>query len=90
MRDAPAVKPCSLKWYVSVLAVPLKAESKLVGLLYIDHPGKAAFGEDDLDYLNAFANQAALAIHRAREHERQVQELTLLNKLSRSVCRCWI
>ncbi|GAB4425667.1 MAG: hypothetical protein Kow0031_05270 [Anaerolineae bacterium] len=69
----------------SVLAVPLKAESRLVGLLYIDHPAKAAFGQDELDFLNAFANQAALAIYRAREHERQLQELTLLNRLSRSV-----
>ncbi len=74
-----------LKSVRSVLAVPLKAESKLVGLLYIDHPAKAAFGEDELDFLNAFANQAALAIYRAREHERQLQELTLLNQLSRSV-----
>lgn len=71
----------------SVLAVPLKAESRLVGLLYIDHPDKAAFGQDELDYLNAFANQAALAIHRAKAHQRQIEELTLLNELSRSVVK---
>jgi adenylate cyclase len=74
-----------LKAVRSVLAVPLIAESRQIGLLYIDHPHRAAFGQDELDYLNAFANQAALAIHRAQEHEQQVRELTLLNELSRSL-----
>ncbi len=69
----------------SVLAVPLKSDARLVGLLYIDHPRRAVFGSDDLDFLSAFANQAAMAIDRAREHQRQVEELTLLNQLSRSV-----
>jgi len=58
----------------SVLAVPLKVENRLVGLLYLDHPHKTVFSQDDLDFLNAFANQAALAIHRAREHQRQLAE----------------
>jgi GAF domain-containing protein len=71
----------------SVLAVPLKAENQLVGLLYLDHPHKTAFSQDDLDFLNAFASQAALAIHRARQHQRQLEELTLLNELSRSVVK---
>jgi GAF domain-containing protein/anti-sigma regulatory factor (Ser/Thr protein kinase) len=74
-----------LKKTRSVLAVPLKIEEQLVGLLYIDHPRQAVFGQSDLDFLSAFASQAALAINRAREHQRQVKELTLLNELSRSV-----
>ncbi|MBI1878641.1 MAG: GAF domain-containing protein, partial [Chloroflexi bacterium] len=69
----------------SVLAVPLKVEAQLVGLIYIDHPRQSIFGQGDLDFLSAFANQAALAIHRAQQHQRQVDELTLLNELSRSV-----
>jgi GAF domain-containing protein len=74
-----------LKRVRSVLAVPLKIEAQLVGLIYIDHPKRAYFGQADLDFLRAFANQAAVAIHRAREHQRQIDELTLLNMLSRSV-----
>jgi GAF domain-containing protein/anti-sigma regulatory factor (Ser/Thr protein kinase) len=74
-----------LKKTRSVLAVPLKIEEQLVGLLYIDHPQQAVFGQSDLDFLSAFASQAALAINRARLHQRQVEELTLLNELSRSV-----
>lgn len=69
----------------SVLAVPLKVEDELVGLAYIDHPRRAIFEQGDLDFLSAFASQAALAINRARQHQRQLEELTLLNELSRSV-----
>ncbi len=71
----------------SVLAVPLKIATQLVGLIYIDHPTQAAFGQDELDFLSAFANQSALAINRARQHRRQLEELALLNELSRSVVR---
>ena len=69
----------------SVLAVPLKAGDNLVGLIYIDHPKKGIFGQSDLDFISAFANQAALGINRAREHQHQIERLTLLNELSRSV-----
>ena len=80
----------------SVLAVPLKVDQELVGLIYIDHPERGTFNQNDLYFLSAFANQAAIAINRAREHRRQVEvlthlnqrkiaELTRLNELSRSV-----
>lgn len=69
----------------SVLAVPLKIEAQLVGLIYIDHPRQAVFGQSELDFLSAFANQAALAINRAQQHRRQLEDLTLVHELSRSV-----
>jgi GAF domain-containing protein/anti-sigma regulatory factor (Ser/Thr protein kinase) len=69
----------------SVLAVPLKIEAQLVGLIYIDHRRQGIFGQGDLEFLSAFASQAALAINRARQHQRQIDELTLLNELSQSV-----
>ncbi|MCB9076311.1 MAG: GAF domain-containing protein [Anaerolineaceae bacterium] len=69
----------------SVLAVPLKIAQELVGLIYIDHPRQAIFGQADLNFLSAFASQAALAINRAQTHQRQLDELALLNRLSRSV-----
>lgn len=74
-----------LKKIRSVLAVPLKMAVRLVGLIYIDHPRDGVFNQNDLDFLHAFANQAALAINRAREHQRQIKELTLLNELGRSL-----
>jgi len=69
----------------SVLAVPLKIDDELVGLLYIDHPRQAIFDQGDLDFLSAFASQAALAINRAKAYQREIEELALLNELSRSV-----
>jgi GAF domain-containing protein len=69
----------------SVLAVPLNVDGELIGLVYVDHPKRGVFGQEDLDFLRAFANQAALAINRAGQHQRQVEELTLLNDLSRSL-----
>ena len=74
-----------LKRVRSVLAVPLKIESQYVGLIYVDHPKQGVFGQDDLDFLRAFANQAAIAIFRTREHQRQIDELTLLNAIGHSV-----
>ena len=76
-----------LKKIRSVLACPLKIETKLVGLMYIDHPKKASFEQADLDFLSAYTNQAALAIHRARQHERQMEDLTRLNQISRDVAQ---
>jgi GAF domain-containing protein/anti-sigma regulatory factor (Ser/Thr protein kinase) len=69
----------------SVLAVPLKIDTQLVGLIYIDHPRQGIFGPNDLDFLSAFAIQAAMAINRAKQHHQQLSELTYLNELSRSV-----
>ena len=69
----------------SVLAAPLKIETQLVGMIYIDHPSRAVFDQGDLDFLKAFSAQAALAINRARQHQQQIVELTRLNELSRAV-----
>lgn len=69
----------------SVMAVPLKTAQKLIGLIYIDHPQRASFEQADLDFLSAFAGQAALAINRAREHQRRIDDLMRLNALSQSV-----
>ena len=69
----------------SVLAVPLKVEDTLVGLIYIDHARQKVFDQADLDFLSAFASQAALAINRARQYQQRVDSLTRLNELSRFV-----
>jgi len=68
-----------------MLALPLKIEKQLVGLIYIERLQPVSIAQSDLAFLSAFAYQAAVAINRAEEHRRQVEELTLLNKLSRSV-----
>jgi GAF domain-containing protein len=75
-----------LKWQ-SILAVPLKVTDRLIGLMYIEHPGRNAFANPDLEFLAAFAGQAAAAIERAQQGQRRIQELERLNEVSRSVVR---
>jgi GAF domain-containing protein/anti-sigma regulatory factor (Ser/Thr protein kinase) len=75
-----------LKWQ-SILAIPLKAAGRLIGLMYIEHPGHDAFPNPDLEFLSAFAGQAAVAIDRAQQNQRRIQELERLNQVSRSVAR---
>src|SRR2546425_611592 len=47
----------------SLLCVPLRLKSRIIGTVYVDtrEPG-VVFSEDDLRFLEAFANQAAIAI----------------------------
>lgn len=75
-----------LKWQ-SILAIPLKVADRLIGLMYIEHPGRNAFPNPDLEFLGAFAGQAAVAIDRAQQNQRRIEELERLNEVSRSVVR---
>ena len=68
----------------SILCVPLKAKSKMIGVLeVINKVDDTSFTEEDAMLLNIFANQAAIAIEDARfydelkdryEEEKQLQE----------------
>ncbi|MCL4840000.1 MAG: sigma 54-interacting transcriptional regulator, partial [Thermoanaerobaculia bacterium] len=52
---------------VSILCVPLAIRERLIGAIYIDHcRSRDLFGQKDLDFLLAFADQAALALDNAR------------------------
>ncbi len=59
----------------SLLCVPLKIKNGIIGTVYVDtrKPG-VVFSEDDLRFLEAFANQAAIAIENARLYEQVRQE----------------
>ena len=67
----------------SIACVPLLQKGKLIGAIYIDSRGQiASFTRQSLDFLNAFANQAAIAIENAqfvdalrRENDRLQQEV---------------
>jgi DNA-binding NtrC family response regulator len=48
----------------SVLAVPLRVGAEVLGCLYLDHRFQTkAFGESDLPWLMAFADQGAIVLH---------------------------
>jgi Nif-specific regulatory protein len=59
----------------SLMCVPLRMRSRIIGTVYVDtrRPG-VVFAEDDLRFLEAFANQAAIAIENARLYEQVRQE----------------
>lgn len=85
-RESTGVMTASFKWR-SILAIPLKAANRLIGLMYIEHPGRNAFPNPDLEFLRAFAGQAAVAIDRAQQSQCRIEELERLNQVSRSVVR---
>lgn len=69
----------------SILCVPLKVKSELIGVLYTDNRIRTGmFSETDRDLLLAFADQAAVAIENARlfsSLKRTLEEVTELKNL---------
>jgi adenylate cyclase len=69
----------------SLLCVPLKVKDKILGAVYVDsHVSEQEFNEESLNLLQAFADQAAIALENARlydevmesrEQERRVRQL---------------
>lgn len=65
----------------SAICVPLLAREKLVGVLTLVHPAPNAFSEDQLDLMQAIADQAGVAVLNARlytESQRQARVMTAL------------
>jgi Nif-specific regulatory protein len=73
---------------VSLLCVPLAIKDRLAGAIYVDHrESRHLFGPSDLEFLMAFADQAAVAIENARlysELEASRQHLKEENESLRS------
>lgn len=83
-KDTVGTMSTVFKWR-SILAIPLKANDRLIGLMYIEHPSHNAFPNPDLDFLSAFAGQAAVAIDRAQQSQRRIEELERLSEVTRSM-----
>ena len=77
----------------SILCVPLRVRQDVIGVIYVDNPAKSGlFEPDDLQLLNALANQAAVAIENARLYSQidaalgeRVAELETLQKIDREL-----
>ena len=73
---------------LSILCVPLAIKDRIAGAIYIDHrESRHLFGQSDLEFLVAFADQAAIAIENARlytELEASRQRLKEENETLRS------
>jgi transcriptional regulator with GAF, ATPase, and Fis domain/tetratricopeptide (TPR) repeat protein len=68
----------------SVLAVPLSVKGQIVGAVYVDHRlREAAFGRREIQLVEDFAQQAAIALENARllaENESRRAEIETLNQ----------
>ena len=64
----------------SMLAVPLLARGRSIGVLTVFSAGEGAFNDDDMSMLQTFASQAALAIDTARLYSREHEVATLLQQ----------
>ena len=65
----------------SAICVPLLAREKLVGVLTLVHPKPNAFSDEQLDLMQAIADQAGVAVLNARlytESQRQARVMTAL------------
>jgi len=55
---------------LSILCVPLIIKERIAGAIYVDHrQARHLFSQKDLSFLEAFADQAAIAIENARLYE---------------------
>ena len=68
----------------SAMCAPLWNGDSVIGVIYVDSPLHAgSFSEKDLDLLTALANFAAVAIERARLHDRVLEEKRIRGRLER-------
>jgi Nif-specific regulatory protein len=63
----------------NMLAVPMRIKDECIGVIeLLNKTGDNFFTQDDLDWLEIFANQAALAIQNAKSFEKAQVEIDLL------------
>ena len=63
----------------SILAVPMRVRERCIGVIEIvNKEGGGQFTNDDLQWLEVFANQAALAIQNAEEYQKVRNEVYVL------------
>lgn len=72
LRDKTSITKFNIR---SVACVPIKSREKLLGAIYLDSARAAyVFTDDDLEFLEAFANLCGIAIENAQLFEAQAAE----------------
>jgi adenylate cyclase len=62
----------------SAMCVPLKPQDAVLGVLYVDNLARVnGFTEEDLEFLTAFGNQAAIALENSMLSQRLAEEASL-------------
>jgi GAF domain-containing protein len=68
---------------MSSAAVPLKAGTEVVGVMFVNYRSPQPFTEGQREVIELFATQAAVAIHNSRLYEQASQRADTLAKLSK-------
>jgi GAF domain-containing protein len=79
-----SVNPDLYPHYHSMIAVPLKHQEQVIGVLYLNARDRHEFSEAEISLLLTLGNQAATAINKAnllRDTERQVERHRTLNEV---------
>lgn len=77
LSDATSVVLQSIR---ASMCAPLKPRDEVLGVLYVDNLSRAnGFTQEDLEFLTAFANQAAIALDNSLLSQRLEQEAVLRN-----------
>jgi transcriptional regulator with GAF, ATPase, and Fis domain len=85
-RDLKSVSMFGIR---SLMCVPLRSRGTVVGTVYLDSQREGhLFTRDDLRFIEAFADHAALALANARERERLRDENRRLQDLAETRFRC--
>jgi GAF domain-containing protein len=69
----------------SELAVSIKMDEQVIGVINVEHPRRDAFGESEQRALELLASQAAIAIRKARQNELQQAVYQASKVISREV-----
>ncbi len=77
----------------SVLCTPILWQNEPLGVIYLENRVRSGiFGQDDILIMSTFAEQAALALANARQHQRtdhalteRIRELTILQEMARDL-----
>lgn len=66
----------------SFLGIPLQVREKVIGVLNVYTPEMRVFSENEINLLQSFANQAAIAIENARLYEAEQKNRLIQEKLA--------
>jgi PAS domain S-box-containing protein len=80
-RYSPWRESALARGFLSVAAVPLREEGKVVGALTVYAPMPGAFGAEAVEELAAFSQQASLVLERARDYRELAQSEDRLRRL---------
>jgi PAS domain S-box-containing protein len=72
----------------SIVSVPIKWRGQVLGVISANHVQPFMFAKQDAELVNLFADQAAVAIANARQHQelqRQLQESDAIARISRAL-----